>query len=241
LIPGIADPAPNKLKRLEVSYSYGNQKVLTCGRDEHTLMVLPEDREHIERTVGEYEKKRLFDLEKLRQGMQETIDDKVRYGSQESLDKQRAKGELGTVRQQVEQLNKNIEQERSRKHPLVEQAGTLRSYAGSADWLNKELKEIKDSYVSDGRDLIEPLIGRPLPEISEKEYERRLVAWRALYAGHIGALKKIDPGFSSNLIIEGFPCNDRYNDVRRKIEAHAAFLRERADRLIRADVSGEAL
>jgi hypothetical protein len=62
LIPGIADPAPNKVKRLSVSYSFGALQAQQCIRSEHHQLVLPEDLGFIERTAAEYERKRIADL-----------------------------------------------------------------------------------------------------------------------------------------------------------------------------------
>jgi hypothetical protein len=52
LISGSPDPAPNKVKRLEVKYSYGNAVPRTVSRNERSILVLPEDSE-IERLTGD--------------------------------------------------------------------------------------------------------------------------------------------------------------------------------------------
>ncbi len=52
LVSGSPDPAPNQAKRLEVKYSYGNAVPRTVSRNEHSILVLPEDSE-IERLTGD--------------------------------------------------------------------------------------------------------------------------------------------------------------------------------------------
>jgi hypothetical protein len=86
-----------------------------------------------------------------------------------------------------------------------------------------------------------PMADRAFPVIIEDAHESDVHFWRDICAGHIGAIRKIEPTFHTNFIDDGFPCDDKYNDVRRKIEAHAAFLRERARQLIREDASGESM
>ena len=52
LVSGSPDPAPNQAKRLEVKYSYGSAVPRTVSRNEHSILVLPEDSE-IERLTGD--------------------------------------------------------------------------------------------------------------------------------------------------------------------------------------------
>jgi hypothetical protein len=139
----------------------------------------------------------------------------------------------------VNKLSGKFEVERSRKRPLVERAGVLRSYAGQADWLHKFLREIKALYEAQGEQLPQPLARRTLPDTIRTDADQKLYFFRSLCESQIGALKKIDSRFFSNFTTDGFPCDGEYSAISRKIEAHAAFLRDHADRLIRSDVSGE--
>jgi hypothetical protein len=125
---------------------------------------------------------------------------------------------------------------RPAKRLQIEKAGALRSKAGQADWILKRLEEIRAFYENDRSNtegpLSQPLALHTLPAIIKEDRHKQLWSFRILYQSHIGALKKIAPEFHSKLIDEGFPCEDSYLIVRRKIETHSALLRAHADRVI---------
>lgn len=80
------DPAPGRTKRLKVNYSYGNDAVWTAERWEYSRMILPEDKQFVERTAAEYELKRKSDLEKQRKELESEVE-KQRAQAEENFTK----------------------------------------------------------------------------------------------------------------------------------------------------------
>jgi len=115
----------------------------------------------------------------------------------------------------------------------IEKAGTLKSYAGQADWLAARLEEIWHQFNNENKKLLYPLGKRVIPDEIKEWTDKELWSFRLLYRSHIGALKKIDPEFHSSLVDEDFPCDGQdYLTVKRKIEDHARLLRERGNLLV---------
>jgi hypothetical protein len=113
--------------------------------------------------------------------------------------------------------------------PDIEKAGVLKSYAGQADWLAKRLEEIWTQYTEEKKVMPNPLGLRAMPDDIKEWSDKKLFEFRILYRAHIDALKKTDPECKSDLITDGFPCEGQdYLTVKRKIEAHATFLRQQA-------------
>ena len=216
------DPAVGKTKRLVVKYAYGNETVFEIVRPEYVRLVLPEDTW----LKGEVEESR----------------NRLKKASEKNDELTR---EVSQLIPGVEKLKFDLRTEKRRARPMVERAGTLRSYAGQADWLNKKLEEIWHLYDNDkiaNEALIYPLGSSAIPDVIKEWRHKELWNFRIMYRSHIGAITAIDPSFHSNLIDDGFPRDgEKYLDVRRKMEAHAALLRDHADRLIRADAAGVEL
>jgi hypothetical protein len=118
----------------------------------------------------------------------------------------------------------------------IELAGVLRSKAGQAEWLAKELEKVWHAYNNDGFRLIRPLEEHELPEIIQFNRHKRLWEFRIHYFGHIGEveyhIKHHALDFHSS-VIDG-PRSYRkieYLDLLQIIKDHAQELRNFAQSL----------
>lgn len=112
----------------------------------------------------------------------------------------------------------------------IEKSGTLKSLAGQADWLAEDLERIWYEFNKTGKTLIYPLGINVLPDEIKQHTDKQLWAFRDQYRAHVGFVKSVDAEFHSAVIDDDSQaCNGQdYLKVKKKIEAHAQALRERA-------------
>jgi hypothetical protein len=120
----------------------------------------------------------------------------------------------------------------------IELAGILKSKAGQAEWLAQRLEKVWHIYNNDksSKDgpLIYPLSASSLPEAIKEHRHKELFRFYIHYTSHIGQVKAVDQSFHSSMIDDTIPSKEEYLDVKKKIEAHAALLRKRAESLLRS-------
>jgi len=115
----------------------------------------------------------------------------------------------------------------------IEKVGKLRSLAGRADYLVQILDDLYHQFVKSQKPMPYVLGINAVPDVIKDHLDKELWGFRDKYRSYLGSLKIVVPESDSDLIKEGFPCNGQeYPALKRKIEAHAAGLRELADRLL---------
>jgi hypothetical protein len=121
-------------------------------------------------------------------------------------------------------------------HHKVEAVGVLREYAKQADRLYELLEKIWHLHNSEknGRSLEYPLAKSEVPDEIKEWHHKQLCMFRAFYHAHIEAVKAIAPDLHTNLIDSGFPRDSPYLEVRKDLQCHAGFLRDQADRQMKA-------
>jgi hypothetical protein len=114
----------------------------------------------------------------------------------------------------------------------LEKVGKLRSLAGQADWLDKQLVDIWHQFNNSGRNLIYPIGKGEIPDKIETPTDKQLWMFRVWYQSLLGSMKVIDPDCDSTLMKDGFPAQRQYQDVERNIKEHAEVLQKRAADLL---------
>jgi hypothetical protein len=109
----------------------------------------------------------------------------------------------------------------------IELAGVLRSKAGQAEWLAKELEKVWHIYNNEDAKLIRPLGEHELPDVIQLNRHKRLWAFRIHYQGHIGGVKFHIPDFRSPIVDAPSPySNIEYLDLLQKLKEHAHLLQK---------------
>jgi hypothetical protein len=115
---------------------------------------------------------------------------------------------------------------------LIKLVGVLESNAGKANWLAMELERVWLVYNKDHETLLRPLGKNTLPDIIQKECDKRLSSFRSQYYGHIGEVRYHVPDFHSSIMDGPSPYRDiEYLDLREELKKHANMLRKLANEI----------
>ena len=111
----------------------------------------------------------------------------------------------------------------------IKLAGVLETKAGQADVLALELEKVQLVYNKDHETLLRPLGKDTLPDVIQKERDKRLYSFRIEYYAHINSVKYHVPDFHSTITDGPRPYrNIEYLDLREKLKEHAGLLRKLA-------------
>jgi hypothetical protein len=110
----------------------------------------------------------------------------------------------------------------------IKLAGVLEAEAGKADWLAMELERVSLRYSKEHETLIRPLGKNTLPDVIQKDCEKRLLSFRSQYYGHIGTIRYHVPDFHSTIMDGPSPREIEYPDLREELKRHANMLRKLA-------------
>jgi hypothetical protein len=115
----------------------------------------------------------------------------------------------------------------------IKKAGQLEGLAGRADWLANYLEEVWHEFLKDKKNMPNPIGVRSMPDVIEQWTDKHLWRFRTRYQDYLGSMEAVDPGCDSELIKDKFPHEgEDYLSVKRKIETHAEFVRQRANDLL---------
>jgi hypothetical protein len=115
----------------------------------------------------------------------------------------------------------------------IKLAGVLETKAGQGDLLALELEKVQLVYNKDHETLLRPLGKDILPDVIQKECDKRLYSFRIEYYAHINSVKYHVPDFHSTITDGPRPYrNIEYLDLREKLKEHAGLLRKLAQSLI---------
>jgi hypothetical protein len=128
---------------------------------------------------------------------------------------------------QIEASNLSTEQRKR-----IKLVGVLESKAGKADWLAMELERVWLVYNKDHETLLRPLGKNALPDVNQKERDKRLSSFRSQYYGYIGEVRYHVPDFHSSIMDGPSPYRDiEYPDLREELKKHANMLRKLANEI----------
>lgn len=114
----------------------------------------------------------------------------------------------------------------------IKLVGVLESKAGKADWLAMELERVWLVYNKDHETLLRPLGKNTLPDVNQKERDKRLSAFRSQYYGYVGEVRYTVPDFHSTIVDGPLPYRDiEYPDLREELKKHANMLRKLANEI----------
>ena len=171
------DPAwGNDNKYIEVEYSYGDGPMQKVSRRQGRLLILPEDRQSIEETAAEYERKRVSDLE---------------AQAAELI------AEIDKIPQQVVEENSHLWEWVGTMRQLVVDASLLKEGLSRLEYEWSKSGDRLDLPLADST-IPEP--GKPL-----SWNQRELLGYRFLYREHLERVRIWAPDFASVLMNAGFP------------------------------------
>jgi len=215
------DPAPNRPKRLRVAYSYLNDATWEIYRPEYSRLVLPEDKEFIERTAAEYERE---------------CDRKIAEYSEALKIEQARQAKSFLEIQDLKNNPKRLLGAVVDGRKQIEVVGVLKEYAKQAERLKELLEKVWHLYNNDrtADPLLYPLALSTMPDEIKEWRHKELWRFRSLYREHLNALQATVPEVRTDLILLGFPCDVPYLEVRKGLENHVRFLGEEADQRLRS-------